>query len=441
MKTIIIGGVAAGMSAASKLRRLDEKAVIHVYEKGTDLSYAGCGMPYYLGDVITEERKLIARFKEDFEKNDINVFLNHEVVKVDSFRKTIEILDKTNNKIKTDNYDKLVIATGTKAYRTNVPGSELVEVFVLNSLQDMRDLKEKLEDVNSVAIIGGGYIGLEVADNLILKGKKVHIIERLPQILNTFDREVAEKAAAELVRLGVEIHVGESVKEYERQAAETIVHTDKNKYKVDLVIEAIGVKPNTDFLKDSRINMAKNGAIIVNDYMETSIRDIYAAGDCVLYKHLLKHENVFVPLGTHANKSGRVVAENIAGNRMKFPGIIGSNILKVGELTFAKTGLGIDEAEALKLGYEFVDVQARNQAGYYPGAKKIFIRIVYDPRTKVLKGAQLVGEKGVSDRINIMALAITKELTAHEFSQMDFAYSPPYATVWDALQIATNQIK
>jgi len=175
--------------------------------------------------------------------------------------------------------------------------------------------------------------------------------------------------------------------------------------------------------------------------METSIRDIYAAGDCVAYYHILKKTNVFVPLGTHANKSGRVVAENIAGNRVSFPGIVGSTIVKVDKLAFAKTGIGIDEAKRLNLRYDFVDVVAKNQAGYYPGAKEIFVRIIFEVDTGIIKGAELVGEKGVSDRINIMALAITRGITAKEFSQLDLAYSPPYSTVWDPLQIAVNQIK
>jgi NADPH-dependent 2,4-dienoyl-CoA reductase/sulfur reductase-like enzyme len=441
MKTIIIGGVAAGMSTAAKLRRLDINMEITVYEKGSDLSYSGCGMPYYLGDIITDEQKLIARTKDDFTKENIEVFLNHEVIQVNSKDKTVIVRDLTSNKEVIDHYDKLLIGTGTKAIRTNVPGSDKVDIYVLNQLDDMREIKQVIDKTNSVAVIGGGYIGIEVAENFAHKGIKVHIIELADQLLRVFDKTVAKLAQEKLETAGVEVHLEEKLISYEQSKGLTIVYTDKSSYEVDMVIEAIGVRPATEFLKDTEIEMLKNGAIIVNERCETSLKDIYSAGDCATYHHLIKDELVYVPLGTHANKTGRIVAENIAGNDEVFKGIVGSNIIKVFDYAFAKTGLGIDEAKRLNLDYDYVDVTAKNQTGYYPGAKKIFMRIVYEKQTGVLKGAQLVGEKGVSDRINIMALAITKSLTAKEFSQLDFAYAPPFSPVWDPLQIATNQIK
>lgn len=441
MKTIIIGGVAAGMSAAAKLRRLDRNMAITVYEMGSDLSYSGCGMPYYLGDIITEEDRLIARNKNDFERENINVFLNHQVIKVDPKAKTVVVKNLITTEESLDSYDKLVIGTGTTAIRTNVPGSDKAKIYVLNQLDDMRVIKENLEKTKTVAIIGGGYIGIEVAENLAHLGIKVHIIELADQLLRVYDKTVASKAEEILKEQGVLIHLNEKLVSYDLNNSSTIVNTDKSKYEVDLVIEAIGVKPATEFLKDIDIEMLRNGAIVVNERCETSLKDIYAAGDCATYHHLIKDELVYVPLGTHANKTGRIIAENIAGNQESFKGIVGSNIIKVFDYAFAKTGLGIDEAKKLGLDYDYVDVTAKNQSGYYPGAKKIFIRIVFEKETGILKGAQLVGEKGVSDRINIMALAITKSLTAKEFSQLDFAYAPPFSPVWDPLQVACNQIK
>lgn len=441
MKTIIIGGVAAGMSAASKLRRLDKDAIIHVYEKGTDLSYGACGMPYYLGGLIENEEKLIARTKSDFEKKNIKVFLKHEVVKVNPKAKTIEVKNLEQNKIINDKYDKLVIAVGTKANRTNILGTDKANIQVLNKLSDARKLKPLIDKAKSVAIIGGGYIGLEIAENLAHLGKKVDIIERLPQLLPIYDKVIAKKAQTALEAIGVNIYLEENLEEYLQKNNKTIIKTNKNSFEEDLVIEAIGVRPNTEFLKDIGLDMLSNGAIIVNDKMETSLKDIYAGGDCVSYHHLLTNKNAFVPLGTHANKAGRVIAENIAGNKEIFSGIVGSNIIKVDKLAIAKTGLGYQEAKRENFNYEYVDITAKNQAGYYPGAKEIFIRIVYEPKTGILKGAQIVGEKGVSSRINIMALAITKGLTAKEFSGLDLAYAPPFSPVWDPLQIATNQIK
>lgn len=441
MKVIIIGGVAAGMSAAAKLKRLNKDAVIHVYEKGTDLSYSGCGMPYFLGDVITDEKKLIARTKEEFMKNDIKVFLKHEVIKVIPEHKEIQIRDLKNNLMIKDAYDKLLIATGTYAKQTQVDGSNEVKIHVLNQLHDMRALKPVIDKAKSVAIIGGGYIGVEVADNLIELDKKVHLIQRGDQLLSVYYKDIASKAKDILEDLGVNIYLNESLKSYEKDNDKIIVKTDHRKLKVDVVIEAIGVSPNTAFLDGSGINMLDNGAIITNKFFETNIKDIYAAGDCTSYHHIIKDELAYVPLGTHANKSGKIVAQNMVGKNITFSGIVGSNILKVGEFAFAKTGIGIDEAKKLNLDYDYVDITAKHQTSYYPGAKDLFIRFVYEKTSLILKGAELVGITGVSDRINIMALAITKRMTASEFAELDFAYAPPFSPVWDPLLIAASQIK
>lgn len=441
MKVIIIGGVAAGMTAASKLKRLDNQAIINVYEKGSDLSYSGCGMPYYLGDIIQDETKLVARFKQDFEKQDIHVFLKHEVIKVNSTEKSIIIKNLLTNETIVDNYDKLLIATGTYAARTNAPGSDKAAIYVLNQLEDMRLIKPEVKKGKSVLILGGGYIGIEVAENLSKEGLDVTVIQRGNQILSVYDKVLADKAQIALNDEGVKINLNENLISYDQKDNKTIVITDKNKYVVDFVIESIGVKPNTNFLKDNDFDMLRNGALIINDKCETSIKDIYAAGDCATYHHIIKDEVAYVPLGTHANKTGRIVAEQIAGIDTRFKGIVGSNIIKVGKLGLAKTGLGIDEALKLGLDFDFVDITAKDIPGYYPGSKPVFVRIVFDKKTGILKGAQLIGEKGVSDRINIMALAITKSLTASEFSQLDFAYAPPFSTVWDPLLVATLQIK
>jgi len=440
MKTIIIGGVAAGMSAASKLKRLDKSAVIHVYEMGEDLSYGACGMPYYIGGVIEEEKSLVARTKEEFEKRGIHVFLKHQVIKVMPKKNIIEIKDLETGKIIQDDYDKLLIATGTSPNQTNIPGTKKANLFFLNQLEDARRIKKNLDGVKEVAIIGGGYIGLEMAENFVRLGIKVHIIEMAKQLLVVYDEIMGKKAKEILENIGVNIYLNESLESYDLDKDKTIVTTNKRTIPVDMVIESIGVRPNTKFLKETGMNMLENGAIITNKKQETSIKDIYAAGDCVAYDHLITGKKAFVPLGTHANKTGKIVAENIVGNNILFKGIIGSNILKVGDYTFAKTGLGIAEAKKHNFDYDYVDITAKNQSGYYPGAKKIFIRLVYDPKTHIIKGAQMYGEKGVSDRINIMALAIMKAMTAEEFSQSDFAYAPPFSPVWDPLLVASNQI-
>lgn len=441
MKTIIIGGVAAGMTAAAKLKRLDSSHQIHVYERGNDLSYSGCGMPYYLGDIVQDEARLIARYASDFQQQGIDVFLSHEVTSVDPTTKTVTVTNLDTNTSFHDTYDSLVIGTGTTANRTNVPGSDQTPLYVLNQLSDMRLIKQEVQPGRRVAVIGGGYIGVEVAENLAHQGLLVHLIQNSQQLLGVYDSEVSAKAVPALEAMGVSIHLGEQLQEYKNDGSTTIVVTSQAEYEVDFVIESIGVRPNTAFLHPLGLEMLSNGAIITDAHGLTSIPDIYAAGDCAAYYHRIKKENVYVPLGTHANKTGRIVAENIAGLNTMFPGIVGSNIIKVHTLAFAKTGFGIDEATRLGLDYDYVDVTAKHQTSYYPGATDLFMRIVFEKQTGILKGAQLVGENGVSDRINIMALAITQELSAAEFAQLDFAYAPPFSPVWDPLLVAANQIK
>lgn len=441
MKTIIIGGVAAGMSAAAKLRRLDPSATLHVYEKGHDLSYSGCGMPYYLGDIVNQEKQLIARTKTDFEQQDIQVSLGHEVISVNPDDKSIQVKDLSTNTVIQDTYDNLVIAVGTKARRTNVPGSEELDIFVLNQLSDMRAIEQQLPSSSSVVIIGGGYIGVEVAENLAHKGLKVTLVEYANQLLTIYDKPYADLARQALEEIGVTVLVEEKLLSYSKEQHKIIVTTNKDQYETDMVIEAIGVVPNTSFLQELGLEMLDNGAIITDEYGKTSIDHIYAAGDCAAYHHQLTNEKVFVPLGTHANKTGRVVANSIVGNDVSFPGIIGSNIVKVADLALAKTGLGMNDCERLGMNCDVVDITAKHKTGYYPGATNLHVRLAYDKETLVIKGAQLAGKNGVADRINILALAITKGVTAPELAQMDFAYAPPFTPVWDPILIAANQIK
>ena len=439
MKIIVIGGVAAGMSMASKLKRLKPDFEIEVYEKGHDLSYGACGMPYYLSDIIPDEKSLVARTKDQFEAAGIHVFTGHEVTRVDPDTKTIEGINPQPFKA---SYDRLVIATGASAIHIPVENHHLKGIYPLNALQDAVELKKALKTADTVAVIGGGFIGMEVAENLVHMGKTVHMIERLDQVLPTYDASYAKKAEEALSNAGVQMHLEAELIGYQGHEHVTHVVTKKATLKVDLVIEAVGVRPNTAFLKDVGFNMLPNGAIIVSDEGETNIKDIYAAGDCVAYSHLLTHEPAFVPLGTHANKMGRVIAEQLAGNnKARFHGIIGSSILKVMDLTVAKTGLTMKDSDRLGLDLAFVDVQAKNQAGYYPGAEWMDIRLTYDKATRVVKGAQIIGKKGVSDRINIMASIIAQGLTGEALEMMDLAYSPPFQPVWDPLQIAAQQIK
>ncbi len=441
MKTIIIGGVAAGMTAAAKLRRLDPKREIIVYEKGSDISYSGCGMPYFLGKIVKDEDKLIARTPDDFKKDRITVNLNHEVIQLDTMNKRIKVEDLKNHQTFLDDFDQLLIATGTSYKKLKIPGHDNVPIYYLNQLHDMKKLEDALPKAKKIAIIGGGYIGVELADNLIHLDKEVHLFQRGSHILSLYDEDLSEKAMNILTDLGVKLHVNTSLKAYHQKDEKILVETNQTSLTFDMVIEAVGVYPNTAFLSSSDMLLDNNGAIITNQHMESNIKDIYAAGDCTTYHHLILEKNVYMPLGTHANKTGRIAAENMADIKTTFPGIIGTNIIKIGDYALAKTGLSLKEAKKLGNHYQSVEIEAYHQTSYYPGAEKLYVKLIYNDQTKIIVGASLFGKKGVSDRINIMALAITKKMTAQAFQTLDFAYAPPFSPVWDPLLIAALQIK
>ncbi len=444
MKVLIIGGVAAGMSTAAKLSRSNKKADITVYEKGTDLSYGACGLPYYVSDVIEDDQKLIARTKKEFEESGIRVKTLHEVIAVDTKKKTVTVKDLSGGETFEDRYDALVIATGARAIRLPVEGSNLANIHTLNTLEDGRRLKKALQqdNIETVAIIGGGFIGLEAAEMLRTMDKKTILIEQMDQVMPTYDKAITAHVEDVLKKHEVALHLGETVNHYQGDKSVSKVVTSKHAFDVDLVIETVGVRPNSAFLEKTDIKMTDNGAIIVDERMRTSAASVYAAGDVSTFYHRLKDTyEAFMPLGTHANKAGKVIAAQLSGEDKVFHGIIGSNVVKVFELELAKTGLGEKELEQSDFDHDSVMIKAPNQSGYYPGMRPVHIKIHYDKSDCRLLGCQMVGEKGVAHRINIMATAITNKMDAEGFSNLDLAYAPPFSPVWDPLQIATNQIK
>ncbi len=442
MRIVIVGGVAAGMSAASKLKRLRPDATIDVYEKGPDVSYGACGMPYYLSDVIKDADALVARSAAEFQKRGINVHTYHEVVGVDTEQKKVQIRTPDNN-LRDETYDALLVASGASAIRLDVPGSESKNIHVLNTLEDAKRLKKALHEESSkkVAVVGAGYIGVEVAEALVEMGKEVFLIEREHRVLPGFDAEIGETVEEALKEAGVKLHLGETLKAYKQSGDTLNVVTDASNIDADVVVEAIGVSPNTSFLDNTGVKRHKNGAIQVNDRMESNVSSIYAAGDCASVPHRLKAENAYIPLGTHANKCGRVVAHQIAGDDKRFNGVVGSTVLKALSLEVAKTGLDETEAKREGIPVQSVTITAPSHAGYYPGMKKIKVKVFFNPENCRLLGAQMVGEKGVAHRINVMAAALHAKMDVTEFSNMDLAYTPPFSPVWDPLQIACNQIK
>lgn len=442
-KVIIIGGVAAGMSAASQLRRLNKDVEILVFEKGGDVSYGACGLPYYISGVTESDEELIARTVEQFEERGIHVYLHHDVQQVNAERKEIKVLDVHNNKEKTYQYDQLLIAVGTEPIIPPFMKENVQNVFTLKTLEDGKKMRVffQQEHIQHVTIIGGGYIGLELVETMLELGKRVTVIELNKQILPPFDADIAQIVQDEL-KGRVEFRLGEEVQELINDGGNvTAVQTNEGTYETDAVVVNVGVRPNTQFVNDIGLNMLKNGAIIVNEWMETNLPSIYAAGDCATSRHLISRKPVNIALGTIANKQGKLVGDNLAGQRRPFPGVLGTSVVKIMELEIARTGLSEKEAKEAEIPYKTVTVDANSHASYYPGAKKMAIKLLYHPETLKLYGAQMAGEKGVAKRIDVFATAITAGMTTEEITFLDLSYAPPFATVWDAVQVAARKAK
>ncbi|MBM7704759.1 CoA-disulfide reductase [Metabacillus iocasae] len=439
-KVVIIGGVAAGMSAASQLRRLNEEVEIVVFEKGKHVSYGACGLPYYISGIIQDEEELIARTKEEFQKRRIDIHTLHEVVEVNETKKEVVVVDHQASTQKRVSYDKLVIATGTSPIRPPFMKDDMENVFTLKDIEDGVRIRQFVnnEKVKHVTIIGGGYIGLELAESMLELGKSVRVIELNEQILPPFDADMAE-IVEEGLKGRIAFHLNEEVKELEGDAHVRTVRTNKGAYETDAVIVNVGVKPNTDFLKETSIKMNEKGAIHVNNRMETSVKDIYAAGDCATSYHLVLNEPVHIALGTIANKQGRILGYNLGNEKKEFPGVVGTSVVKIAEFEVAKTGISEKEAKQYKLSYKTVTEQANSHASYYPNVEKITIKLVYDANTNVLLGAQMIGKTGVAKRIDVFATAITMKLTGEQVSMLDLSYAPPFASVWDAVQRAAQK--
>lgn len=443
MKVVIIGGVAAGMSAASKIKRVDQDAEVVVYEKGAFLSYGACGLPYYVGGFNDDYTKMIARTRAQFEKTGIKTHLHHEVLKVVPQDKQILVRNHETGDIFIDNYDKLMIATGAAALRPPLEGIDKEGVYQLKTMEDGLKLKEIANnpDIKNVVIVGGGYIGIESVDAFLHLGKKVTCIEFADRILMPFDEEIAKLAKEELISKGAKLKTAERVVSIKGGTRVSSVVTDKGEYEAELVILSIGVRPSTEFLKDTGIHTAPNGAIIVDREMRTSIPDIWAAGDCSQVYHKGLKENSFLPLGTVANKCGRIAGENIMGKHTKFTGALGSAAIKVCDVELGRTGLGEEDAKRLGINYKTVLIQAYDHPAYYPDQSPISIKLIYEAHTKKLLGAQTAGLKGAVLRVDVFAVAIHNNMTTDELGMTDLVYAPPFAGVWDAIHIACNAAK
>jgi len=444
MKIVIIGGIAAGMSAAAKASRLLKEGSVTVYEMSEFISFAACGLPYYVGGFFDEERRLVARSVEEAEDSGIDVLTGHQVLSVNTAEKSVEVKNLHSGEIFHDSYDKLMIASGATAIKPPFSNIELENIFTLTKMEDGVGLRRALNSghVRNVTVIGGGFIGIEVVDAMMKLGMEVRLIQRGERIFNTiFDERITDKMQEELRLQGVELVLDEAVSGFEGEQCVKAVVTDKELYQTDLVVIATGFCPNTDFITDSRIEKLSNGAIIVNNRGETGIADIYAAGDCATVPHLVKKENVYIPLATGANKLGRVVGENMAGGEAYYPGSLGSACVKVLGYEAALTGISEADAKRMGLAYKTVFIKDKNHANTYPGQEELYIKLLYDAETAVILGGEILGRSGAALRIDVIAMAVQTGMTTKQLGMMDFCYAPPFSKAWDALNVAGNVAK
>ena len=444
MRVIIVGAVAAGMSAAAKLKRMKPEYDVVVYEKTDVVSFGACGLPYFVGGFFDDANNMIARSAEKFRETGIDLNVFHEVVKVDTEAKKVTVRNLETNVEFEDSYDKLMIATGASSIIPPIKNVKLENVSTLKTMEDGIKVKELLnkEENQKVAIIGAGFIGLEAVEAAKQLGKEVRVFQSESRVLTqVFDKEITDVLEEEIKKHDVDLRLEELVSELVGETKVEKIITNKGEYEADVVIIATGVRPNTSFLKDTSIEMLPNGAIIVDEFGRTSVEDIYAAGDCATIQNIVTGQDSYVPLATGANKLGRIVGENLAGANSVFPGSLASSCIKVLDMEAAVTGLTEERAKALNINYKTSFISNFNQTHYYPGREKVYIKLVYDADTKVLLGGQVAGYKDAVQRANVLATAITAKMTTTQLGMLDLCYAPPFATTWDVLNISGNVSK
>lgn len=430
MKIVIVGAVAAGTSAAAEASRNDESAEIIVYEKGGAISYAGCGMPYYIGGLVKSPDKLAPRDPAFFKKKyNVDVLTQHEVLTIDAVHKTVTVKKLASGEIFTDWYDKLVLATGAKAVIPPIKGVDSPHVFSLRTLDDMKKIADFINQKKpqKAVVIGTGFIGLEVCENLAARGIGVTLIEKLPQVAPGLDSDMAAYVQEHIISHGVRVVTNNGVAAI---AADHVILGDGEKIMADMVMVATGIKPDVALAQAANIVIGPTGAIKVNQKMQTSIPDIYACGDCIEEYQMVTGKPIYRPLGSTANKTGRIAGDCVTGKTLEFRGILGTGIFRVFDMTVAQTGLS--EREAREQGYDIVvSRDAKPNKPPYMGGKKMVIKAIADKKDGKILGVQIVGEEGVDKRIDVFVTAISFGARVDDLFHLDLAYSPPFSTARD----------
>lgn len=437
-KVLIIGGVAGGASAAARLRRLDENAEIILFERGPYISFANCGLPYYIGGTIQERSKLLVQTAEGMQQRfNIDVRSESEVISIDSANKTVQVRSKNNGEY-AESYDAIILSPGARPFRPHLPGIESERIHTVRNVPDTERIKQQItaQGVSSAIVIGGGFIGVEMAENLRHLGLQVTLIEGGPQILPPFDREMAGVLAKELEDQGIALLMEQTVSRFTEQTDGIEVHTSQGTVlQADLVILAIGVAPDTEFLEGSGLELGPRGHIIINERMQTNIENIYAVGDAVEITDYINGSKVAIPLAGPANKQGRIAADNLAGLNSTYPGTQGTSILKVFGLTGAATGNNEKTLQRLGIPYQATVIHPQSHASYYPGATPLSIKLLFGEDGRVL-GAQAVGRGGVDKRIDDIAAVIHFKGTVNDLAELELAYAPPYSSAKDPVNMA-----
>jgi len=434
MNYVVIGALAAGTSAAAKARRVDEHAEITLIEKSRWISQATCGLPYFLCGRVKEEDLQVVKPESFAKMFRIDLRLKTEAISIDPSSKTVRVVGERGEE--EIHYDRLIIATGASPRIPEIEGRDLENVFALRYIDDALRIKEAMKRAERALIVGAGMIGLECAEAFLEAGMKVSVVEILPEILPNFDEEMAYLVRKHLEERGVEIFTSERVVALEGEDEVERVITDKREIPADLVLFSTGVKPNVELASKAGVKLGVTGAIEVDEFMRTGVEDIYAAGDCVETTHLVSKKKVYAPMATLANKQGRVAGANAAGRSLTFPGTVGTAIAKVLDLQIARTGLS--EREAKEAGFDvFVSyVHPFSHATYYPGAQRLSIKLVVDRKSKRVLGAQIIGKDGVDKRIDVLSTAIAAGMKAEDLFNLDLAYSPPFSSAKDPVNVA-----
>ena len=440
MKVVIVGGVAGGATAAARIRRLDENADITVFEKSGYISYANCGLPYYIGGEISDREELTLQTPESFNARfRVDVKVRHEVVAINPDRKTVTVRNLYGGEVFEEKYDKLVLSMGAKPIRPNLPGIDDERIFTVRNVEDTFRIKDYIDATKPerAVVIGGGFIGIEMAENLRRLGTEVTLVEAAPQLMAPFDGDMAAFIHAEVRATGVKLVLGGMVDGFESNGKSLGVRLkDGDTISCDMAVLAIGVAPDTALAKDAGLELGVKGSIVISERMETSVPDVYAVGDAVQIKNFVTGKPALISLAGPANKQARIAADNICGKDSRYNGAQGSSVIKVFRLTAAATGINERTAKSEGIDADKVILSPMNHAGYYPGGKIMTMKVVFEKGTYRLLGAQIVGFDGVDKRIDVLATAIRAGMKVTDLTELDLAYAPPYSSAKDPVNMA-----